>query len=72
MTREKFLADVEHCKEYIRAGDAFQIVLSQRFSAKTTADGISIYRRLRTINPSPYMYYLDYGDFEVVGASPET
>src|SRR5690606_35258853 len=53
----------------------FQIVLSQRFSAKISADGVSIYRRLRAINPSPYMFYLDfkgYGDFEVVGASPET
>ena len=63
---------VERCKEFIRAGDAFQVVLSQRFQAKVSADAISIYRRLRAINPSPYMYYLDYGDFEVVGASPET
>jgi anthranilate synthase component 1 len=72
MTRDQFLAGVERCQEYIRAGDAFQIVLSQRFEAETAADGISIYRRLRSINPSPYMYYLDYGDFEIVGASPET
>ncbi len=72
MTQAQYLAGVEKCQEYIRAGDAFQIVLSQRFSAKTGADAISIYRRLRAINPSPYMYYLDYGGFEVVGASPET
>ncbi|HEX2612116.1 MAG TPA: anthranilate synthase component I [Fibrobacteria bacterium] len=75
VTREQFLGGVERCKEFIRAGDAFQIVLSQRFAAKTPADGVSIYRRLRAINPSPYMFYLDfkgYGDFEVVGASPET
>jgi anthranilate synthase component 1 len=75
VTREQFLDGVEQCKEFIRAGDAFQIVLPQRFSAKTDADGVSIYRRLRAINPSPYMFYLDfkgYGDFEVVGASPET
>ncbi len=72
MTREVFLKDVDQCQEYIRAGDAFQIVLSQRFQAKVKADGISIYRCLRSINPSPYMYYLDYGDFEIVGASPET
>src|SRR6187402_806195 len=68
----QYVEGVDRCKEFIRAGDAFQIVLSQRFEAKVSADGISIYRRLRAINPSPYMYYLDYGDFEVVGASPET
>jgi anthranilate synthase component 1 len=75
MTEKRFMDGVDTCKEYIRAGDAFQIVLSQRFEAKTSADGISIYRRLRAINTSPYMFYLDfagYGDFEVVGASPET
>jgi len=75
MTAEQYKGGVETCQEFIRAGDAFQIVLSQRFSAKTSADGVSIYRRLRAINPSPYMFYLDfagYGDFEVVGASPET
>jgi anthranilate synthase component 1 len=75
MTAAQYLGGVEACQEFIRAGDAFQIVLSQRFEAKVTADAISIYRRLRTINPSPYMFYLDfngYGDFEVVGASPET
>jgi anthranilate synthase component 1 len=72
MPRENFLEGVRRCKEYILAGDAFQIVLSQRFEAAVASDGISIYRRLRTITPSPYMYYLDYGDFEVVGASPET
>jgi anthranilate synthase component I len=69
---EGFKAGVEKCKEYIRAGDAFQIVLSQRFATKPTASPLSIYRALRSINPSPYMYYLDYGDFEIVGASPET
>jgi anthranilate synthase component 1 len=72
MPREQFLDGVNRCKEYIRAGDAFQIVLSQRFQANVSADAISIYRCLRSINPSPYMYYLDYGGFEVVGASPET
>lgn len=75
MAAETFLQGVETCQEYIRAGDAFQIVLSQRFQTKTTADGVSVYRRLRAINPSPYMFYLDftgYGGFEVVGASPET
>ncbi len=75
MTRDQFLEGVEACKEYIRAGDAFQIVLSQRFEAPVSADAVSVYRRLRAINPSPYMFYLDFsghGDFEVVGASPET
>ncbi|HKP95066.1 MAG TPA: anthranilate synthase component I [Fibrobacteria bacterium] len=71
-TREGFKAGVEKCKEYIKAGDAFQIVLSQRFTTKPSASPLSIYRALRSINPSPYMYYLDYGDFEIVGASPET
>ena len=71
-TQDGFKAGVEKCKEYIRAGDAFQIVLSQRFSTKPAASPLAIYRALRSINPSPYMYYLDYGDFEIVGASPET
>jgi anthranilate synthase component I len=69
---EDFKAGVLKCKDYIRAGDAFQIVLSQRFTTRPAAGALAIYRALRTINPSPYMYYLDYGDFEIVGASPET
>jgi anthranilate synthase component 1 len=71
-TPEGYKAGVLKCKEYIRAGDAFQIVLSQRFTTRPKAGGIAIYRALRSINPSPYMYYLDYDGFEVVGASPET
>ncbi len=71
-TEDGFKAAVEACKEYIRAGDAFQIVPSQRFSARPGVEGLQIYRALRSINPSPYMYYLDYGDFEIIGASPET
>ncbi len=71
-TETGFKAGVVKCKEYIKAGDAFQIVLSQRFTTKPAASALTIYRALRTINPSPYMYYLDYGDFEIVGASPET
>ena len=70
-TEEGFKAGVLKCKEYIKAGDAFQIVLSQRFTTRPAANALTIYRALRTINPSPYMYYLDYGDFEIVGASPE-
>ena len=62
---------VERCKEYIRAGDIFQVVLSQRFSGELDADPFDIYRALRTINPSPYMFFLRFGPTLVVGASPE-
>jgi anthranilate synthase component I len=71
MTREQFEANVSRIIEYIRAGDAYQVVPSQRFSAPAPADAFSIYRGLRTINPSPYMYYLDFRDFQIAGASPE-
>jgi anthranilate synthase component I len=71
MTREHFEANVARIIDYIYAGDAFQVVPSQRWSAKTPVSGFSIYRGLRAVNPSPYMYYLDFGDFEVAGASPE-
>jgi anthranilate synthase component 1 len=69
--REDYLSTVEAAKEYIVAGDAIQVVLSQRFARSTTAPAFEIYRALRQINPSPYMYYLELGDFEIVGASPE-
>jgi len=62
---------VERCKEYIRAGDAYQVVPSQRWSADAPLEAFSIYRGLRAINPSPYMYFLDFEDFEIAGASPE-
>ena len=68
---EGYAAAVERCKEYIRAGDAYQVVPSQRWSADVPVDAFSIYRGLRTINPSPYMYFLDFEDFEIAGASPE-
>jgi anthranilate synthase component 1 len=68
---EGYAAAVGRAKEYIRAGDAYQIVPSQRWSADTPVDAFSIYRGLRTINPSPYMYFLDFEDFEIAGASPE-
>jgi anthranilate synthase component I len=71
MTREQFEANVSRIIEYIRAGDAYQVVPSQRFSAPAPAEAFSIYRGLRTINPSPYMYYLDFSDFQIAGASPE-
>jgi anthranilate synthase component 1 len=69
---EGYASAVESVKEYIRAGDAYQIVPSQRWSAECPVDAFSIYRGLRTINPSPYMYFLDFGDFEIAGASPES
>jgi len=71
MTREQFEANVQRIIEYIYAGDAFQVVPSQRFSAPTPVEAFSIYRGLRTVNPSPYMYFLDFGDFQIAGASPE-
>ena len=71
MSRGEFKRAVESAKEYVRAGDIVQAVISQRLSAKTSADPFDIYRALRVINPSPYMYYLRLGDLRVVGSSPE-
>jgi len=70
-TKDAFEAMVEGTKEYIRAGDIFQIVLSQRFSREFNRTPLDLYRALRTVNPSPYMFLLDAGDFALVGASPE-
>ena len=70
-TREGFEDAVLKCKEYIAAGDVIQVVLSQRFSTKVTADPFDVYRALRSLNPSPYMYYLAYGDTKLIGSSPE-
>ncbi|MGH9703105.1 MAG: anthranilate synthase component I [Candidatus Acidiferrales bacterium] len=70
-TKPQFLAAVRKAKAYIRAGDIFQVVPSQRFETRTTADPFDIYRALRVINPSPYMYFLHLGDLHVVGSSPE-
>jgi anthranilate synthase component 1 len=71
MTREQFEANVARIIEYIYAGDAFQVVPSQRWSGPVPVEAFSIYRGLRAVNPSPYMYFLDFGDFEIAGASPE-
>jgi anthranilate synthase component I len=71
MSREDFEGMVARIVQYIFAGDAFQVVPSQRWSAPVPVEAFSIYRGLRAINPSPYMYYLDFGDFQVAGASPE-
>jgi anthranilate synthase component I len=70
-TRPQFLAAVRKSKEYVGAGDIFQVVISQRFSARTDADPFEIYRALRVLNPSPYMYFLKLGDTAIVGSSPE-
>ncbi|WP_026912566.1 anthranilate synthase component I family protein [Patulibacter minatonensis] len=70
-SREAFEAMVARIIEYVRAGDAFQVVPSQRWTAELGIDPFSVYRGLRVVNPSPYMYYLDFGDWQVVGASPE-
>jgi anthranilate synthase component I len=67
-----FAEAVERAKEYIRAGDVYQVVPSQRWTADCPVDAFSIYRGLRAINPSPYMYFLDFEDFEIAGASPES
>jgi anthranilate synthase component I len=71
MPREQFEAMVSRIIEYIYAGDAFQVVPSQRWTAPVPVEAFSIYRGLRAVNPSPYMYFLDFGDFEIAGASPE-
>ncbi|SEN25556.1 anthranilate synthase component I [Paenibacillus sp. OV219] len=71
LTKEQFLANVEKSKEFIRAGDIFQVVLSQRFSIETEVDPLHVYRVLRTMNPSPYMYFLKMDDEVIVGTSPE-
>jgi anthranilate synthase component 1 len=70
-TKEKFFANVEASKKYITAGDIIQVVGSQRFSAPVTASPLDIYRAVRNINPSPYMFLLELDGFSLVGASPE-
>jgi anthranilate synthase component I len=70
-TKARYLAAVRKAKAYIRAGDIFQVVPSQRFSAETRADPFEIYRALRVVNPSPYLYFLRLDDVSVVGSSPE-
>jgi anthranilate synthase component 1 len=69
--REDYEAAVERCREYILAGDAFQIVLSQRLKVAFTVPPFDLYRALRSVNPSPYMYYLTFGERKVIGTSPE-
>jgi len=70
-TKEQFEAMVRKAKEYIKAGDIIQVVPSQRFRTKVTAQPLDIYRALRSINPSPYMFYLNFDKFKIIGSSPE-
>lgn len=70
-TLEEYTEKVEKIKTYIREGHIFQTVLSQRWTIETGQDGFELYKELRELNPSPYLYYFNYGDFEVIGSSPE-
>jgi anthranilate synthase component I len=70
-TRAEYEAVVRHCQEYIKAGDIFQVVPSQRFAIETNAKPFDIYRVLRVVNPSPFLFYLPHGDFALIGSSPE-
>lgn len=71
LTQDQFMDAVERCKEYIAAGDIFQVVISQRFNVTVSCEPFEIYRALRSINPSPYMFYLKFKDMKLVGSSPE-
>ncbi|GAA4332899.1 anthranilate synthase component I family protein [Mucilaginibacter gynuensis] len=71
LTNEEFIAIVEKMKQHIYRGDVFQIVPSRAFSKEFTGDEFNVYRALRSINPSPYLFYFDYGDFRIFGSSPE-
>jgi anthranilate synthase component 1 len=70
-TAEEFFAMVARAKDYIAAGDIFQVVLAQRFEAPFTLSPFALYRALRRVNPAPFLFYLDYGEFAVAGSSPE-
>jgi anthranilate synthase component 1 len=70
-SRAQYEAVVRHCQEYIKAGDIFQVVPSQRFAIETQAKPFDIYRVLRVVNPSPFLFYLPYGEFALIGSSPE-
>ena len=69
--KNKFLKIVNKAKEYIKLGDIFQVVLSQRFEAKLTKKPLDIYKKLRITNPSPFMFFFNFNDFQIIGASPE-
>ena len=69
--KNKFLSMVDKAKKYIKLGDIFQVVLSQRFEAKLTKRPLDIYKKLRITNPSPFMFFFNFSDFQIIGASPE-
>ena len=71
ISKNKFIKNVNIAKKYIKIGDIFQVVLSQRFEAKLTKNPIEIYKKLRLSNPSPFMYFFNFEDFQIIGASPE-
>ena len=71
-TKDEFEQIVQKAKDYIESGDVSQVVVSQRFSVETDSEPFDVYRRLRSLNPSPYLFYIDYEDFQIVGASPES
>ena len=70
-SKNKFLAMITRAKKYIKLGDIFQVVLSQRFEAKLSKSPLDIYKKLRNTNPSPFMYFFNFTDFQIIGASPE-
>ena len=70
-SKKRFISMVNKAKKYIKLGDIFQVVLSQRFEAKLTKKPIEIYKKLRITNPSPFMFYFNFNDFQIIGASPE-
>ena len=70
-SKSKFLQMVDKAKKYIKIGDIFQVVLSQRFEAKLTKEPLEIYKKLRVTNPSPFMFFFNFKDFQIIGASPE-
>jgi len=70
-SKNKFLRMVDKAKKYIKLGDIFQVVLSQRFEAKLTKKPLEIYKKLRVTNPSPFMFFFNFNDFQIIGASPE-
>ena len=71
ISKKKFLSNVNKAKKYIKIGDIFQVVLSQRFETKLTKSPLEIYKKLRIKNPSPFMYFFNFDDFQIIGASPE-
>src|SRR5699024_4388564 len=72
MTKEEFKEKVKQAKQFIHQGEALQIVVSKRMKTEITGDPFAYYRKLRITNPSPYMFYIDFGGYLIVGASPES